>query len=168
MNPCISGKKLYKKKWKHEPVHKLEGWQTSISRKVLARPLEVLEAWTSESEELSVLDYGCGRGQDADRQGWDKYDPSWFPEIPTQRYDVILCTYVLNVIEDEKDRRCVLDTIKAMLNWDKGSVAYVTVRRDMKKSDCKTQYNITDQFMVSRGFIPYHREPGFQIYEIVR
>ena len=58
----------------------------------------------------SVLDYGCGRGQDYTRlqqmglqaDGWD---PFFAPDTPLTEHDVVTLTYVLNVIENPTERR---------------------------------------------------------------
>ena len=63
---------------------------TAIKRTKLSVPIRGLDL-----KGKRVLDYGCGRGSDADLLGADKYDPYYFPERPTGKYDVILCTYVL-------------------------------------------------------------------------
>ena len=51
---------------------------------------------------FAILDYGCGKGFDADYYGLEKYDPHYFPEFPTtgKLYDFIFCNYVLNVVEE--------------------------------------------------------------------
>jgi DNA phosphorothioation-associated putative methyltransferase len=57
----------------------------------------------------SVLDYGCGRGQDylrlqqmgLEADGWD---PFFAPENPLTEHDVVTLTYVLNVIENPTER----------------------------------------------------------------
>jgi hypothetical protein len=62
---------------------------------------------------LSVLDYGCGRGGDVDRlrqlgllaTGWD---PTHRPDTPLVEADVVNLGYVLNVIENQVERRDVL------------------------------------------------------------
>jgi DNA phosphorothioation-associated putative methyltransferase len=62
---------------------------------------------------MAVLDYGCGRGGDVralqhlglDVTGWD---PVHFPEGQRRPADVVLLTYVLNVIEDPAERRRTL------------------------------------------------------------
>lgn len=56
-----------------------------------------------------VLDFGCGRGGDVrhllhagvDARGWD---PHFRPDPPPQPADVVLCSYVLNVIPDVSER----------------------------------------------------------------
>jgi len=163
-NPKFQGKKIYVKKYKQEPIKKLEGWQTAIPRKHLSAPLELLEAYRSKDQELKTLDYGCGRGQDADRNGWDKYDPSWFPEdkdLSYYDYDIVLCTYVLNVIKEESDRIEVLKELKRYLKSD-GIIA-VTVRRGFKETD--KQFNITKEFMKSQGFISWYKKKNFEIFK---
>lgn len=77
-----------------------------------------------------VLDYGCGKGKDAESYGFSKYDPYYAPEMPTGKFDNIVCNYVLNVI-DESEAAQVLANIKSLLKV--GGVAYITVRRDIKK-----------------------------------
>lgn len=65
------------------------------------------------SDGLSVLDYGCGRGGDVDRlrqlglraAGWD---PTHRPDTPLAEADVVNLGYVLNVIEEQAERRDAL------------------------------------------------------------
>lgn len=86
----------------------------------------------------SVLDYGCGRGQDAarlqkmsiDAVGWD---PHFAPDTSMEPADVVLLNYVLNVIEDPQERKEVVArawsfATKAMvvscrLQWERNSTA---------------------------------------------
>lgn len=77
-----------------------------------------------------ILDYGCGRGFDAKQFSMDKYDPYFFPDKPKKMYDLIVCHFVLNVVEEQEAKEILLD-IKSMLVL--GGCAYITVRRDVKK-----------------------------------
>lgn len=77
-----------------------------------------------------VLDYGCGRGRDADELGCDRYDPHWAPTEPVGPYDTVLCTYVLNVVPAE-DEDAIVGRIKTLLS--PGGRAYVAVRRDLRE-----------------------------------
>lgn len=102
---------------------------TAISRTALSAPMKKLK----DKGLLfgRMLDYGCGRGQDAHRLGIDRYDPHFFPTPPKGPYDVITCNYVLNVIEDPEARAEVVRRITSLLAPD--GIAYLTVRRDVKK-----------------------------------
>jgi DNA phosphorothioation-associated putative methyltransferase len=86
---------------------------------------------------MAVLDYGCGRGGDVralqhlglDVTGWD---PVHFPEGQRRPADVVLLTYVLNVIEDPADRRRTLLrawelassvlVVSARLRWERNQI----------------------------------------------
>lgn len=76
------------------------------------------------------LDYGCGRGFDADNLCIRGYDPYWRPYknvlIP-QYYHTVMCNYVLNVV-GEAEREDILDEIFWLLAPN--GIAYISVRRD--------------------------------------
>lgn len=77
----------------------------------------------------TFLDFGCGFGEDTDylrSLGYecDRYDPHFFPEYPTKKYDYVTCFYVLNVIPGF-DRR--IDTICSVLDLTKKKAIF-TVR----------------------------------------
>lgn len=71
----------------------------------------------------SILDWGCGRGDDFrffQKHGFiaDGYDPYWYPlrevnegdSLKKDRYDLITCSYVLNVIKTPQQRiGCIID-----------------------------------------------------------
>lgn len=100
--------------------------KTAIRRKAMSAPAKLLQS--KGLIKGRVLDYGCGHGYDATALGADGYDPFWKPTEPQGLYDTILCTYVLNVIEDVEERRRVLDRIKNLLAPNGN--AYVSVRND--------------------------------------
>jgi 2-polyprenyl-3-methyl-5-hydroxy-6-metoxy-1,4-benzoquinol methylase len=105
---------------------------TAISRKDWSLPAK----WLNENYLITlrldgdVLDYGCGRGIDADALHADKYDPYWFPNKPSKKYDVVYSIYVLNVLKPEHVQQ-VIEDIKSYLK--PGGKAYLAVRRDIKK-----------------------------------
>jgi hypothetical protein len=78
-----------------------------------------------------LLDFGCGKSFDADLLDGFKYDPYYEPSSCIRMtYDYILCSYVLNVLL-KKDESKILKQIKLLLN--KNGIAYITVRRNIKK-----------------------------------
>ncbi len=79
-----------------------------------------------------MLDYGSGRGFDADFFKMDRYDPHYAPQKPKGKYDTITCNYVLNVIEDSEEMHELIHKLSTLLN--KGGKAYITVRRDIEKN----------------------------------
>ena len=102
---------------------------TAISRKNPSVPMRNLD-----KKGLLVgkmLDYGCGRGFDAEHFKMDKYDPHYAPQEPKDKYDTITCNYVLNVLEEEEMHE-VIHKLTTLLNKD-GKV-YITVRRDIEKN----------------------------------
>jgi len=92
--------------------------RTAISRPQLSAPLQAAARHGYLDGSRSVFDYGCGRGNDIailetagiKVSGWD---PHYRPDKELQEAGVVNLGYVLNVIEDEQERRTVLsDAIK--------------------------------------------------------
>ncbi|MGW1015245.1 DNA phosphorothioation-associated putative methyltransferase [Streptomyces niveus] len=110
---------------------------TAIGRAALSVPARQALADRQLVPERTILDYGCGRGGDVrslDRldcriTGWDPY---YQPETKLEQADVVLLTYVLNVIEDPAERRRSLlqawelaNTVlvaSARLTWERSKV----------------------------------------------
>lgn len=130
--------------------------RTAIGRNKLSKPTRFLK----ENNLLTgnILDFGCGRGQDADRLMMDKYDPYYFSEYPTKKYDTIICNYVLNVISSEEQKQ-VISQIQELLS----GIAYITVRRDIKK-DIKTKF--TTQRVVKLSYPSIFKDSTMEIYKI--
>src|SRR5687767_11690331 len=88
--------------------------RTAIGRGDLSMPVRQSLRDEVIGTTSSLLDYGCGRGQDVARlsqmglkaNGWD---PFYAPETPLVAHDVVLLNYVLNVIEDTAERRETLE-----------------------------------------------------------
>lgn len=104
---------------------------TAIERTSLSYPARVL--LNQKKIQGKILDFGCGIGKDVEllaTKGFEiqGFDPHYFPELPTQKFDTILCFYVLNVLLiDEQD--LVLKQVKELLNPN--GKAYFAVRRDV-------------------------------------
>lgn len=81
-----------------------------------------------------VLDYGCGLGKDVEllrSQGIPiiGYDKHYFPDYPQDKFDTILCSYVLNVLLPEEQALVLMEL--SQLVKPTGRV-YITVRRDIQ------------------------------------
>jgi len=102
---------------------------TAITRKKPSVPMRHL-AKIGVLDKGRKLDYGCGKGFDAEYFEMEKYDPHFSPIKPEGLFDVITCNYVFNVIHENKIPELLIK-IKELLS-SKGK-AYITVRRDIKK-----------------------------------
>jgi ATP adenylyltransferase len=119
-------------------------YKTAITRNKPSKPMKYLDENGFLNNpfcvfDINQLDFGCGKGFDADHFKMDKYDPHFNPEFPTKLYDVITCNYVLNVIPDQFTRDQVLRDIQSLLKPD--GRAFITVRRDVKH-DTDTQFRV--------------------------
>ena len=102
--------------------------KTAIARKAPSVPMRGLSA--NGRIVGRALDYGSGRGCDAQTFGLEQFDPHYSPDMPDGQFDTIVCNYVLNVIESGAERMRVLRDIQARLA--DGGRAYITVRTDKK------------------------------------
>lgn len=107
--------------------------RTALSRSALSRPLATALKDGVVTDETTVLDYGCGRGDDLLRleamgiacAGWD---PTHRPDGQRAPSDVVNLSYVVNVIEDVHERADALRqawlltqgalVVSARLTWD--------------------------------------------------
>lgn len=136
--------------------------KTAIKRNRLSVPVRHILTKVSFNNK-NILDFGCGRGDDVSNltgKGYSVvgYDPHYFPyDFSFMRYkkwDIILCTYVLNVIRFKKERD---EIVRLISNISKK--AYITVRKDIPKYS-KTQYRVELDYPVL-----YHNSK-FCIYQV--
>jgi len=131
-------------------------WRTAISRNKPSAPMTFLNGQHRLAGRL--LDYGCGKGFDADCFSMEKYDPHFMTKRPEGFYDTITCVYVLNVV-DKKEQEEILKSIRNLLSPN--GVAYIAVRRDMKE-DYKTALSV--QRIVKLPYPVVQEEAGHCIY----
>ncbi|GAA4952587.1 DNA phosphorothioation-associated putative methyltransferase [Yinghuangia aomiensis] len=111
--------------------------QTAIGRVGLSLPARRAVGDLQLEPNMGVLDYGCGRGGDVralrhigfDAAGWD---PVHFPDGRREPAEVVLLTYVLNVIENPAERRETLLrawdlakttlVVSARLRWERNQI----------------------------------------------
>ncbi|HEX3982780.1 MAG TPA: DNA phosphorothioation-associated putative methyltransferase, partial [Acidisoma sp.] len=83
--------------------------RTAIIRRDLSQPVQMLVSHRIVTESTTVLDYGCGQGDDVaalaangfQAFGWD---PHYAPDGPRCAADIVNLGFVLNVIEDRHER----------------------------------------------------------------
>ena len=137
---------------------------TAITRRALSVPMRYLDNAGLLSGE--VLDYGCGKGFDADELGLRKYDPHFFPGsfIGWADFDTITCNYVLNVMPADYAGD-VLEEIRSLLKPD--GVAYITVRRDVAV-DGHTAKGTYQRNVVLDLPVVHEKKGAYCIYELRR
>lgn len=87
----------------------IERQKTALSRDKLSVPMFLIAQRGYLNGDYSVLDYGCGRGDDLremeehgiDCIGWD---PAHRPDTDIESCDIVNLGFVINVIEDKKER----------------------------------------------------------------
>lgn len=91
-------------------IPKIERHKAAIVRKTLSRPVKLCLEAELLPKQATFFDYGCGHGKDAKllaakgikTAGWDPY---YAPDKPRQAADIVNLGYVINVIEDQTERR---------------------------------------------------------------
>lgn len=89
---------------------KIERHKAAIVRYDLSRPVKLAFEAGLLTPETSFFDYGCGHSGDVSRiaeqgficSGWDPY---YAPDTPKQAADIVNIGFVINVIEDQNERR---------------------------------------------------------------
>ncbi|MGW9263166.1 DNA phosphorothioation-associated putative methyltransferase [Gordonia terrae] len=115
--------------------------RTAIRRSGVSMPLRMALRDRVVTSDRTVLDYGCGRGEDVQRlrrmqfdaHGWD---PHFAPDGIRQPSDVVMLTYVLNVIEEPVERTRTLRqawdltrdvlVVSCRLVWERSQVSGVS------------------------------------------
>jgi ATP adenylyltransferase len=97
-----------------------------------------------------VLDFGCGLGKDVEVLRGNGvsvvgYDKHYFPKYPTERFDTIICLYVLNVLLPEEQAKVLMEISRLLKPT---GTAYFAVRRDLR----------TEGFRIHK----LHKKPTYQ------
>ena len=110
-----------------------------------------------------VLDYGCGYGFDAGYYNWDKFDPYYFDNYPTKKFQNIVCINVLNVVS-KKIRLEIITNIQELLN-DTG-VAYLCVPRNIPVKGKYSGFERRPQNYVVLSLPSIHADKSIEIYAL--
>jgi SAM-dependent methyltransferase len=113
---------------------------TAIERIYLSFPAQFL--LRNNLLKGKVLDFGCGLGNDVKllrKKGFDitGYDPYHFPGYPNDKFDTIICSYVLNVLFSEEQTNVLMEVSHLL---KPGGKAFYAVRRDLKKEGFREHY----------------------------
>ncbi|WP_432671115.1 bifunctional class I SAM-dependent methyltransferase/HIT family protein [Flavobacterium sp. SM2513] len=141
---------------------------TAIERTSLSYPARILI--TQKKIKGKVLDFGCGVGKDVEllkEKGFDiaGYDPFYFPEFPTEKYDTILCFYVLNVLLLEEQAEVLMNVSHLLKPTGK---AYFAVRRDIQFEGFrmhKIHKKETYQCIIKLPYVSVYKNENCEIYE---
>ncbi|MCF4968355.1 HIT family protein [Nostoc sp. CMAA1605] len=143
---------------------------TAIDRNYLSFPAQFL--YNQNLLNGKILDFGCGLGNDVkllQQKGCDitGYDPYYYPQYPHDKFNTIICFYVLNVLSPEEQTQVLME-ISHLLK--PGGKAYYAVRRDIKKEGFREHYvhkKPTYQCIVKLPFNSIHLDEMREIYEYI-
>ncbi|MFD0834875.1 bifunctional class I SAM-dependent methyltransferase/HIT family protein [Mariniflexile aquimaris] len=141
---------------------------TAIERTSLSYPARIV--LNKKKIIGKVLDFGCGIGKDVEllkNKGIDiiGYDPFYFPEFPTERFDTILCFYVLNVLLPEEQAEVLMNVSNLLKPNGK---AYFAVRRDIQYEGFrihKVHKKETYQCLIKLAYSSVFKNENCEIYE---
>jgi DNA phosphorothioation-associated putative methyltransferase len=142
------------------PSVEIHRHRTAMSRTDLSKPIrQAMELGVLHSK-LSVFDYGCGLGTDAeglralgfDAAGWD---PAYYPDEPKVEADVVNLGYVLNVIEDPAER---VETLVDAWKHSRQVLLVSTMIRGKESYESIRDYS--DGLLTARDTFQKYFEPG--------
>lgn len=125
--------------------------KTAIVRGDVSQPMQIMLRLGLVAKEASVFDYGCGQGEDVAAllsQGYDAFgwDPHHASNGPRRAAHVVNLGFVLNVIEDQRER---FETLKAAWGFaEKALCVSVMVQGKVSTAGQKPH---CDGFLTSRG-----------------
>lgn len=103
----------------NSPRKRIERHKTAIDRNSLSAPMQSLFRHQYLDGGFSLFDYGCGKGDDLNilnkhgvtATGWD---PVYYSDNPVKEADIINLGFVLNVIENPKERQETLRKVYSL------------------------------------------------------
>ncbi|MEA5583622.1 DNA phosphorothioation-associated putative methyltransferase [Nodularia harveyana UHCC-0300] len=143
----------------------IERHRAAIARNDISRPVRLAIEWAILNTETSFFDYGCGYGGDVQRVGNLGYtsagwDPYYFPNETITPADIVNLGYVLNVIEDQEERRQSL--IDA---WELTQQVLIVAAQVLINAPSKAQLAYSDGIVTRRNtFQKYYEQQELKTY----
>lgn len=134
--------------------------KTAMGRAHLSRPIQLALASGVIHPDVTLLDYGCGRGDDLrtlsdlgyDCVGWD---PAYRPHGELRASEVVNLGYVVNVIEDPSER---IETLRSAWRLSR-RVLIVAARVDVQARPNESE-ELADGVVTARGtFQKFYTQP---------
>ena len=138
----------------------IERHRAAIVRNDLSRPVRLAISSGVLKKENTFFDYGCGHGEDVKLLGEQEYqtagwDPHYFPDNNLQKADVVNLGYVLNVIENEQERRAALADA-----WNLTDKLLIVAAQVSVGAPGKGHIAYNDGFVTTRNtFQKYYEQP---------
>lgn len=138
----------------------VERHRAAMIRQGISRPVRLALEHGLVAPDTTFFDYGCGRGADVaalreqgvDAAGWD---PHFAPDAPRVRAQTVNLGYVVNVIEDPKERA---DTLRAA--WDLTERMLVVAARLTNEAAGVVGAQFADGLLTRRGTFQKFYEQG--------
>lgn len=136
----------------HAKAPTVERHKSALTRVSLSRPVARALDDGLINVETSVLDYGCGRGGDVARLtkagvSCVGYDPVFAPQARLKPADVVNLGYVVNVIEDPRERARTLARAWKLSR----DVLVVSARLELERRDVEAARPYGDGFLTGNG-----------------
>jgi len=150
---------------------RIDRHKTAIARTFFSRPVQCLYKHGYIDKKYNFLDYGCGRGGDfrllrkagIDAIGWD---PHYFPDIQLTKSDIVNLGFVLNVIEDQRERQGVLENAFELTNILLVVSAYLNISKPSALTESYNDGMLTTKNTFQKQYT--HEELKLYIESILR
>ena len=139
--------------------------KAAIVRNAISKPVRLAVEAGLLTTSTNFFDYGCGHGGDIKRlsqkgfksQGWD---PFYQPEQPRNSADVVNIGYIINVIEDQRERR------EALLNaWGLAQKVLIVAAQVLIDGGNNGWIAYEDGVITSRNtFQKYYEQEELKVY----
>lgn len=149
----------------NDAVGNIARQKTAIRRPSFSLPIKCLLRDGLLNPSKKMFDYGCGHGQDLkllsdmDIQ-CDGWDPNFKPEVKKTRADIVNVGYVINVIEDLRERTAALRSA-----WELAEQLLVVAAQVEFAAPNRPQAEFADGVLTSRGtFQKYYNQNELRVY----